>query len=184
MRYAGFKIRAFVRASLIASVAVCLQLPAEEGIAREDQLKAAYLINFAQFVQWPAADNTLTICFQGADGVREALAQAIISKKKVVSGLLAVRALAPDAATEGCKVLFIGDADPRTVSRIHSHLDKPVLTISDASGFVRNGGMIELFNQDNRLRFNINAASAARAGLQISADLLQLAAAVERGSAR
>jgi hypothetical protein len=55
-----------------------------------------------------------------------------------------------------------------------------VLTISDAKNFAANGGMIELFTENHRLRFRINARSAHRAGLRISSDLLKLAVGVHR----
>jgi hypothetical protein len=59
-----------------------------------------------------------------------------------------------------------------------------VLTVSDAKAFIRNGGMIELFADSNRLRFNVNVGNAHRAGLRISASLLELAAAVDKGGAK
>jgi hypothetical protein len=52
--------------------------------------------------------------------------------------------------------------------------------VSDAKEFLRNGGIIELFTDENRLKFNINVDNAHRAGLRISSSLLQLAAAVEQ----
>lgn len=183
MRRVASNVHSLLHASLIAGVALCLPSTAEESIPREDQLKAAYLINFAQFVQWPVIeDATLTICVQGAAGVREALARAVARKKTVSNGVLAVRSLPADAAPDGCKMLFVAGADSVAVDRARTRLDMPVLTVSDAGGFVHDGGMIELFNDNNRLRFRINAASAETAGLQISSDLLRLAVAVERGS--
>lgn len=181
MRQADFNIRAWILVSLIASAVPCGRLSADEAIARADQLTAAYLINFTQFVQWPAtADNTLTICFLGGEGVHEALARAIASKKKVAGGALAVRSLERGAPLDGCKVLFIASTHWAAADRGPRQSDAPVLTVSDASGFARDGGMIELFNEHNRLRFRINAGTAEAGGLQISSSLLQLAVSVER----
>jgi hypothetical protein len=185
MRQVAFNIRARVCASLVASAILCVSSTADEAIAREDQLKAAYLINFAQFVHWPAtADNTLTICFHGADGVREALERAIASKKTIGGGVLAVRSIGQGSGVAGCKVLFMARGDAKAAGLVGEHRNEPVLTVSDINGFVRGGGMIELFNDNNRLRFRINAGTAETAGLQISSDLLQLAASVERGTPR
>jgi hypothetical protein len=58
--------------------------------------------------------------------------------------------------------------------------ERATLTISDAKGFAANGGMIELFTENHRLRFLINVHNAQRTGLRISSDLLKLAAGVQR----
>ena len=59
-----------------------------------------------------------------------------------------------------------------------------MLTVSDGNGFAHSGGTIELFTQQNRLRFIINLENARHAGLRISSNLLQLAASIEGGDAR
>ena len=151
---------------------------------REDQLKAAYLFNFVKFIEWPSSipANVLTVCFVGGEGVHDALA-AGIANKKVGQRALAVRRLQSTASLTGCNVLYVG-ADSAS-DEGHPVLGGvgPVLTVSDASQFARNGGMIEIFVDNNHLRFNINLDSAQRAGLRISSSLLQLAAAVEKGEA-
>jgi hypothetical protein len=115
-------------------------------ISREDQFKAAYLFNFLKFVEWPAnvADDLLTVCFIGADGVHDTLA-ANIENKRAGTRRLAVRRLHSDNTLDGCNVLYIdantGSNDPRAqIAR-----EQPILTVSDAAGFARRGGMIELW---------------------------------------
>lgn len=51
----------------------------------------------------------------------------------------------------------------------------PVLTISDEKGFCARGGMIELFHDENKLRFNVNLREAVAARIKISSKLLSLA---------
>ena len=55
-----------------------------------------------------------------------------------------------------------------------------LLTVSDAPDFLRNGGIIALFDEGNHLRFRISVDNARHANLRISSQLLQLASAVER----
>jgi hypothetical protein len=54
-----------------------------------------------------------------------------------------------------------------------------VLAVGEEHDFIRKGGIIELFTENNRLRFNINLDNARRVGLKISSSLLQLATRVE-----
>lgn len=156
----------------------------EASVRREEQLKAAYLFNFIKFVEWPPSvpANVLTVCFVGAEGVHNALA-AGIANKKVGQRALAVRHLQSAASLTGCNVLYVGAGNASDEGHPVLGGVAPVLTVSDASGFARNGGMIEIFVDTNHLRFNINLDSAHRAGLRISSSLLQLAATVEKGEA-
>ena len=148
-----------------------------DGGRREDQFKAAYLYNFMKFVEWPpsTASSMLTVCFRGADGVLDALSTGIESKRIGTHGIVA-RRLDEGASLEGCNVLYI-DA---TAAPDHPPAMPALLTVSDAASFVGDGGMIELFTQEQRLRFLINIQSAQHAGLKISSDLLKLAAGVKR----
>jgi hypothetical protein len=150
---------------------------ADDVQRREDQFKAAYLFNFVKFVDWPASApvDTLTVCFLGGDGVLEALASGI-ETKRVGARKLSVRQLEQPPTVAGCEVLY---ADAASVDHSLS-IGLPVLTVSDAPGFATNGGMIELFTENHRLRFVINVGHVHRAGLRISSDLLKLAASVQR----
>lgn len=172
---------------LTVGLALCLlgtlpaaSLRAEES-SREDQFKAAYLFNFVKFVEWPATapPDVITVCFVGGVTIMTALAQSI-ETKRVGARRLAVKELPVDAAGAECSAVYIDAQSIRDGARVAAMSAQPVLTVSDAKSFTRQGGMIELFTDNNRLRFNINVDTAQRAGLRISSNLLQLAAAVER----
>jgi len=152
----------------------------EAATRREDQLKAAYLFNFVKFVEWPASVPTdvLTVCFVGGEGVHDALASGIDSKR-VGPRRLAVRQVQESASATDCNVLYL-DAAVVPEGRVSSQDRLPILTVSDAKGFARSGGMIEVFTDSNRLRFRINIDNAQQAGLRISSSLLQLAASIEK----
>jgi hypothetical protein len=165
----------------VAACAVSAESPAPQ---RLDRLKAGYLVNFVKFIEWPASApaNELTLCFIGAEGVLNAL-PADLSDRLVAGRRLIVRELKPDELSTGCGVLYVD----RTAATPHaSVMQTPtlpgagVLTVSDDANFIRQGGVIELFTEDNRLRFNINVQNAQRAGLKISSALLQLASSVDR----
>ena len=155
----------------------------EASVRRADQLKAGYVFNFAKFVEWStaAATASLTVCFCGAPGVYDAFASGIENKRVGTRPLAARQIIAPEEAGS-CDVLYV---DAQALHDEREVLKTPgLLTVSDAKAFVRNGGMIELFTDSNRLRFNVNVANAHRAGLRISSSLLQLAATVDKEGAK
>ena len=143
---------------------------------REAQLKAAYVFNFIKFVNWDsgALTNTLDICFDGADDVREALAEAT-ADKTVGTRKVAVHAVGPDSR-QRCSVLFVASARPMATR----WTSESALTIGDAPGFTQKGGIIRLYTESNRLRFIVNVGNARRAGVQISSNLLKLATQIEQ----
>lgn len=155
----------------------------QETVAREDQLKSAYLFNFVKFVEWPAAvaEKPLTVCFLGGLGVYTALSSGIESKK-VNNRPIFVRNIEKTGSVAGCSLLYLEATAAEKWQSPAGEERLPVLTVSDAKEFVRNGGIIELFTENNRLRFKVNVENAQKAGLRISSSLLQLAAGVERGS--
>jgi hypothetical protein len=151
---------------------------ANEIEQREDQFKAAYVFNFVKFVAWPDDETSgpLLICFVGGERVYNALT-AGIDKKRVGVRRLAALQIASASPTDTCNALYIDASMARDFAPAE---ESAVLTISDSKGFAANGGMIELFTENHRLRFLINIQSAQQAGLRISSDLLKLAAGVQR----
>lgn len=150
-------------------------------IGREDQMKAAYLFNFAKFVEWPPdAKGPIRVCFIGAPGVYESLAESTAGKR-VGTRAIAIDRLQPADSRLGCDVIYV-DAAWETNVPIEA-AGNSALTVSDANEFTHHGGIIRLFQHDNRLRFDINLDNARRAGLKISSNLLKLASRVEQESA-
>lgn len=162
-------------AVLAAHVLATANAHADDVQRREDQFKAAYLFNFAKFVEWPTGGATLTVCFLGGEGVYDALASGG-GDKRVGARQLVARRLVEPASAEGCDILY---ADAGSVN-VTPAQGLPVLTVSDAPQFATKGGMIQLFTENHRLRFSINVARAHKAGLRISSDLLKLAVDVHR----
>jgi len=145
------------------------------AVDRVDQLRAGYLLNFIKFVEWPAAAEPQgrVLCFVGGVGIREAIAGAQSRQRSGAS--ITTRVLSKGESAAGCQLLYV-EAE---VGSAPDTSGQPVLTVSDAPDFARHGGMVELFSEGNRLRFNINLEVARRAGLRISSSLLQLASHVE-----
>ena len=153
-----------------------------DDAARENHLRAGYLFNFAKFVEWPALGSTdaLTVCFAGATGVRDAFAAAFVAKQ-IGAHKMALRTLAGRDSTAGCHILYV-EVQTGGTPRPPVAENSGVLTVGDQRDFIHQGGIVELFTDNNRLRFNINLALAHRAGLKISSSLLQLASNVEESA--
>lgn len=146
----------------------------------EAQLKAAYLVNFLKYVEWPAQRLTANLCLVGRDSLGAALASyegRVIGDAPVV-----VRRVASPEQAVDCHLLFIAESEDRRYSAILRWVDRqPVLTVSDGEGFLREGGGILLVRSDGRLAFEVNADALARAGLKPNSQMMRLARQVVGG---
>ena len=153
----------------------------------EDRIKAAIVSKFPQFVEWPPAAltgrSTIDLCIHSADPIRSEL-EDLTSGETLAGRPLVVRRVVNDQEVQGCHVLFIGGAVlPSSRGLLQRARALPVLTVSDDPRFLDEGGMVRLRQLDGRLRFDVDAGMAARAGLRISSQLLQLAVTVRGGPA-
>lgn len=153
----------------------------DESTQRGNQLKAAYLFNFVKFVEWPqqSSGDAIEICFVGAAGVQESL-QASVAARSVGARPVVLRTLHRDDSPGRCGVIYF-ESSAAGINEIQLQSARTTaLTVSDAQNFTHNGGVIQLFITDNRLRFVVNIENAKRAGLRISSNLLNLAWDVEQ----
>ena len=146
----------------------------------EYQLKAVFLMNFAKFVEWPttafrSAQNALTICVLGENPFGHDL-DDVVRGQVAADRALAVKRLAQVQREDNCHVLFVSAAEKTRTERILGVLrNAPTLTVGEGDDFAAAGGMIGLFIDDNKIRFEVNLDAADRAGLKISSKLLKLA---------
>lgn len=144
----------------------------------EYAVKAAFLTKFGAFVIWPGgAPKTLQLCVVGDDPFGGALEQAA---KGQAGYAVAIRRLAAVERDSGCDVLYAaGSARQSTAQALAAVQGAPVLTVTDsAQGGVR--GMIHFVVFEDRVRFQVDAAQAARGGISLSSKLLTLALSVKR----
>ncbi len=143
-------------------------------VASESQLKAAYLINFLKYIEWPVAKSTVTICLFGRDSLGPYLAP--YEGRSIAGKELRIRRInSPDQLAD-CQELFVPDTEDARFAAILRWADKQaILTVSDGEYFARDGGSISLIRQDGRLQFDINAEAMGRAGLKPSSQMMRLA---------
>lgn len=149
----------------------------------EYAVKAAYLYNFAKYVEWPSeafagADAPLWICVAGDNPFGGAL--DTLSGKMVESRPVAVRHIPAATGLEKCHIVYIGRSEQGRFKAVLTKLARlPILTVGDIADFAQEGGMIGLVEAEQRIRFNINLAAARQANLKLSSQLLKLATIVE-----
>jgi hypothetical protein len=143
----------------------------------EDQLKAAFVYNFAKFVDWshlPEDKKTLVFGVLGGrplKGELYRLAGKTVGDRKVEVVDLSEQTLS------NCDLVFIGKGVPRGNGLAGKALKMMrLLTVSDREGFVGEGGLIELYRLKAHIRYDLRAESLAQKGLKVNARLLSMAA--------
>ena len=148
--------------------------------APEYQVKAVFLFNFAQFVDWPPAAfpdpaTPLVIGILGNDPFEGFLEQTIRGEQVRGRGFQVQRYHSLDEI-KTCHILFISRPEGNRPEAILAGLRNwPILTVSDADGFAERGGMIRFVTDRNHIRLQINLDAAQAASLTISSKLLRVA---------
>lgn len=165
---------------LAACLAAMLPVSVRAEASREYQLKAAFLYNFAQFVEWPAsafadAKAPIVIAVAGDDPFDGALDRTVAGKT-VCGRPLTVRHVHRAEDVKGCHLLYVpAEGEQDLAALIHRIGVSPVLTVGETDRFMTHGGIVRFYQEDNKLRFEINADAAQRSRLRVSAKLLRLA---------
>jgi len=165
-------------AVLIVSVTLSVAPPAHaQGRIGEIQVKAAFLYNLAKFVQWPpSADGSQLVVGVIGNDFFSIVLDDLVRGKSVQGREIVVRRLGQDDDLRANHVVFVDAPSAReradTLQRVE---DTGVLTVSDAPGFLREGGHVRFYVENNHVRVEIDADRADQAGLKIDSQLLSLA---------
>jgi hypothetical protein len=167
---------------LILSLAAGLPRPCPAADTTEYQVKAAFLLNFTKFAEWPAAafaaaDSPIAICILGDDPFGSALEQMVVGEM-VNRRKVAAQRIKRTPPPKSCQVLFAGESE-KDLAKILPALGPGVLTVGEGETFMRDGGMIAFVVENRRVRFEINQTAADRAGIKLSSRLLSVAKSVE-----
>ncbi len=152
--------------------------PAQVNRTTEYQVKAAFLLNFIQFIEWPSdafgdANGPIVVGVLGDDPFGEILEQTFRNEIVQEKGLRVVRSQHVEDLA-GCHLLFVSRSERARVGEIIAELrSRPVVTVSEISGFARRGGVINFYVDGNKIRFEINADAAEKKGVRISSQLLK-----------
>lgn len=165
----------FLRMALFAVLLALLPAAAIAAPVSEYQVKAAFLYNFARFVDWPAQAHrpgNLTLCIVGTNPFGSAINMVV--GKPVGNDRLSVRQANADNVGD-CQIIYIAGSDTATLDKVLASVrGRPIITVGDAKGFADGGAVFNFYSEDNKIRFEINIDAARRTGLSISSQLLRL----------
>ena len=158
---------------------------ADAPVAREYQIKAAFLFNFTRFVEWPAhrfitADSPIVMGVFGRDPFGGEL-EKIVAGRRVNGRSILVRAVGSTSDLSTVHLLFVpaGEDRPAKLAALLAG-QLAFATVGESERFTALGGMITFVPEADKVRFTINLVATERAGLKLSAQLLKLASAVRR----
>lgn len=181
--------------SLTTLLLLAASAPAATAKSMEYQVKAGFLYNFAKFVEWPGAalppGAPLRLGVVASEEVCAVIEQSLAGKT-VGDRPLLVERLSATRLSDGSplpNILYVhsdslheADADGLTLEDLVARIGaRPVLLVGESAGFAGSGGMIGFVQRGENLRFQVNLASAHRAGLRLSARLSGLAEVINPG---
>ena len=167
---------------LAAACSMWLAVPvcqAQPKAAPEYQIKAAFLYNLLQFIEWPEqafkdAGSPLVICVYDDKATGSAFDS--YRTEKIRGRQLVFKRYDDMQAGPDCHILFINTQDRKMLADIAARaVGRSILTVGEADGCARLGCIINFFTADNKLRFEINPEAAKRAGLKLSSEILKVA---------
>jgi hypothetical protein len=174
-----------IRVLWVSLVCAALAFPcpaqiAESGDSSEYLIKAGFIYNFANLMQWPAntfstPDSPIVIGILGTD-TSGGMLDEVLAGKKVNGRSFAVKHLKRGMDLKGCNIVFVSASETARLDEIlHVLKNLPVLTIGETPSFAQRGGIINFIVVDDKIRFEVNVEAAKQADISISSRLLALA---------
>ena len=143
----------------------------------EPTIKALFIYNFTKYVEWPVEKdhNNIVIGFYGPSAVIDEL-KKICLNKKVKDRAIEIRQANDISEAEKCDIFFIPQDENDMFKYINERLNgKGVLIVTEEKGMAQKGAAINIIEQDNKVRFELNENAIKKSGLKISSQLLALA---------
>jgi len=152
--------------------------PANADDNKEALIKAAFVVNFIKFVEWPsdkaiAKQPKIDICLLGDNSITN-FSQVFKQASKPNLNIALVRENNLANVVGHCHILFIGSVD-RQREVIEALKGQPVLTVSDTSAFTEHGGMMGFVVDDGKVKLVVNKKAIESGGMYVDAQLLEIA---------
>lgn len=157
--------------------------------ASEYRVKAAYLYNFAKLAEWPpdtfsTSTSPIVFCIFGGDNDFLPVLRTTLGNKSIGAHSMAVKAVSSPSEMDSCTLLFFrASQSGRVAGVIRGMARSSILLVGEDSGFLNNGGMINLVLKDGKVRFEVNSLALDRANIRFDASFLSMALA-DTGSIR
>ena len=166
--------------AVFSTLAAAIPTWAQANSSVEYQVKAAFLLNFAKFVEWPPNTfqnerSPMTVCVFGYDPFGDALDE-IIRGKNIDNHELLARRINELPDLKECQLVFVSEREEKRLPEILNNLKGVgALVVGEGENFAERGGGIQFYLENNRMRFAINVDAVQRAHLTVSSKLLALA---------
>jgi len=157
---------------------------AETPVPSEYQVKAAFLINFPKYVEWPAetfaeTNSPIVVAVLGETKVTEEI-QKVIAGRTINGREIVLKRLASGEESGVCHILFISAAEQQHSPNLLAKLkDTSILTVGESDDFLERGGMINLARRDQKIALEVNLTAADKRRIKISSKLLSVATVVK-----
>jgi hypothetical protein len=164
---------------LLWSIFAAQPVLAQEAAVSEEQLKAAFLYNFARFVEWPHTafeneNSPIVLGVLGNDAFANTLT-TLLKEKKAHNRSFVVKKLSGVNDVAGAQIVFVAKEESKKTAQIADLVrEKPVLLVGESDDFLDNGGIINVLMDKKQLVFNIHVAHAEQHKLVVSSHLLRL----------
>jgi len=174
----------FLAGLVVAVVAATAPVCAQDSL--EYNVKAALLLNFARFIEWPEsafgdARTPISVCVFGGNPFGTSLERTLVGETVDERQLVARHVKSPaDAAS--CHLLFVPSGAESHAETVLSQAGSYAVTVGESRRFEDMGGAVNLILEEGRVRFNVNLRPVESRGVRISARMLQLANRVERAT--
>lgn len=150
--------------------------------ARESAVKAAFLVRFSSYVEWPpgvfqGSDSALV--FAVADDAVATDLEHLVAGGTVNGRPALVRRVRDGAAAGHAHIYFLGEQREGRLREALAAVSGPVLVVTEQDNGLRLGSVINFAMDGNRVRFSVSLASAEARNIKLSARLLAVAAHVE-----
>lgn len=166
--------RQFAGLALMALSGIAVQAQSANHIA-EYRVKAAYIYNFAKYVDWPSVESKeFHVCTAGREDLGGAL--FALDRRSAQGREIQVRQNVSIDQIKDCQIIFIGEKDSKLLQSVVKQWGAaPVLIVSDHQQAVDTGAHIALASAEDRIEFDVNLAMLQRANLKASSQMLKLA---------
>jgi hypothetical protein len=178
--------RSFSRVLTVATMMCAAGISVRAQSSLEYNVKAALLLNFARFIEWPERAFTgprtpIEICVFAPNPFGESLDRAL--DDETVSGRpVSTRDVRTPADSAGCHMLFVPQGSESRAAAIMHNAGPYTLTIGESHRFEELGGAVSFVLEGGRVRFNVNLKPVEERGVRISARMLKLASRVDRAT--
>ncbi len=149
----------------------------------EYKVKAVYIYNIANFVQWQEStfksdDANFNIAILGDDDFGNSI--NILKDKKISTHPIKISKIKTLKNVDKFQIIFISKSETNNLHEIKQNINnKTVLLISDIEDYALKGGHIEIKTVVKKLKLIINNNAALKSNIRISSKLLKISKIVD-----